>query len=255
MESLGLPLRQALQKMERLGVAGAQINSVGDLTPQMLSRTGRRQFRQLLGQHNLELTGLGCPLRHGLEVAEGQQGRIEHIRNILGLSVDLGPRLVLIDAGPIPEDAESPGARRLVEALLALGKHAEHTGAVLALRTGAIAGEALGRFLDQFPTAGLGVNLDPASLLTNGFDPYESAVALRGRVVYAIANDARRAARTGNASMPLGQGAMDWAKYLSVLEEIDHRGWLTIEQNASANSPSDITGGVSFLRQFLNAAA
>jgi signal transduction histidine kinase/ActR/RegA family two-component response regulator len=86
LESLGLPLRQGLQKMQQLGVTGAQINAVGELTPQMLSKTGRRQFRQLVGQHNLELTALGCPLRHGLDVAEGQQGRIEHIQNILGLS-------------------------------------------------------------------------------------------------------------------------------------------------------------------------
>ncbi len=237
--------------MEKLGVAGAQINAVGDLTPQMLSRTGRRQFRQRLGQHNLELTALGCPLRHGLDVAEGQQGRIAHIQNILGLSFDLGPRIVLIDAGSILEETKSPGVQRLIEALRALGRHAEHTGTILALRTGCVSGEVLGRFLDQFDTGGLGVSLDPASMLSNGFDPYESAAALRGRVVYALATDARRATHLRSPSLPLGQGTMDWTRYLSVLEEINYRGWLTIEQDASEQSPRDIAGGVSFLRGHL----
>jgi sugar phosphate isomerase/epimerase len=249
-----MPLRQGLQAMEKLGVTRAQIDAVGDLAPQMLSGTGRRQFRKRLGQHNLELTAIGCPLRHGLDVAEGQQGRIEHIQNILGLSFDLGPRIVLIDAGRIPEEAESPGARRLIEALRALGRHAEHTGAVLALRTGCVSGEVLGRFLDQFDTGGLGVSLDPASLLSNGFDPYESAAALRGRVIYALATDARRATRPGSPALPLGQGTMDWTKYLSVLEEICYRGWLTIEQDAGDQSLRDVTAGVSFLRGVLDAA-
>jgi hypothetical protein len=40
-----------------------------------------------------------------------------------------------------------------------------------------------------------------------------------------------------------------------VLEEINHRGWLTIEQEASAHSLTDITEGVGFFRRFLNVAA
>ena len=33
LESLGLPLRQGLQAIERLGVTGVQVNAVGDLAP------------------------------------------------------------------------------------------------------------------------------------------------------------------------------------------------------------------------------
>jgi L-ribulose-5-phosphate 3-epimerase len=71
LESLGLPLRQGLQEIERLGVTGVQVNAVGDLAPRMLSQTGRREVRHLLRPYNLELTALGCPLRHGLDVTEG----------------------------------------------------------------------------------------------------------------------------------------------------------------------------------------
>src|SRR5205807_939749 len=136
LDSLGLPLRRALQETERMGVTGVQVNAAGDLSPKSLSQTGRREFLHLLRAYNLELAALGCPLRHGLDTAEGQDQRIEHIKRVLSLSFDLGPRRVTLQAGGIPKDMETPGARLMAEALLALGQHGDRTGAVLALETG-----------------------------------------------------------------------------------------------------------------------
>src|SRR5947209_16960446 len=92
LESLALPLRRALQEAERLGVTGIQVDAAGDLSPKALTQTGRREFRHLLRAHSLELTALGCPLRRGLDVAVDQEARIEHVRAVMTLSFDLGPR-------------------------------------------------------------------------------------------------------------------------------------------------------------------
>ena len=86
LESFGLPLRRALQEAERLGVGGVQVDAAGDLSPRNLSQTGRREFLHLLRAHSLELTALGCPLRHGLDEAEDQEARIDHVRKVLTLS-------------------------------------------------------------------------------------------------------------------------------------------------------------------------
>jgi L-ribulose-5-phosphate 3-epimerase len=205
LESLGLPFRKGLQAIERLGVTGVQVNAVGDLAPRTLSQTGRREVRHLLRPHNLELIALGCPLRHGLDVPEGREARIEHVQEVLSLSADLGPRIVLIGAGPISEDPNAPRARFLTEALQVLGRHGERIGAVLALRTGFASGRVLRQFMDRLDSCGLGVNVDPASLLSNGFDPYESTRALPGRVVYAQAKDAREASTSRDGQpVPLG---------------------------------------------------
>jgi sugar phosphate isomerase/epimerase len=251
-ESLGLPLRRALQEAARLGVAGVQLDAVGDLAPQKLSQTGRRELRHLLRSHNLELTALGCPLRRGLDTAENQQARIEHVQKVLALSFDLGPRIALVQAGGIPEDETSPGAQLLTEALLALGQYGDRVGAVLALTTGQEAGEVLRRFLDRFDTGGLGVNFDPASLVMNRFDPYENARVLRGRIVHMHARDARRSGGSRPAQeVPLGHGDIDWMQLLSVCEEIEYRGWLTITQETGDNRLATIAAGVSFLRRFV----
>ena len=252
LESLSLPLRRGLQAIERLGVTGVQVDAVGDLSPRNLSQTGRREFCHVLRAHNLELTALGCPLRHGLDTAAAQEARIEHVRQVLSLSFDLGPRRVIVAAGRIPEDATDPRASLLTEALLALGHHGDRSGTMLALETGLESGQVLRTFLDRLDTGGLGVNLDPADLLLGGFDPYESARALQGRVVHSHAQDARQAGTNRPGQLvPLGHGDIEWMQYLSVLEEIEYRGWLVIKQEAGDRRLADVAAGVGFLRRLI----
>ena len=252
LESFGLPLRQALLEAERLGVSGVQVDAAGDLAPAALSQTGRRAFLHLLRAHHLELTALGCPLRRGLDVADNQDERINHVKKALDLSFDLGPRIVIVQAGQIPDAADSPPGLLLREALLALGQHGDRVGVVLALETGLEAGAVLAGFLDRFDTGGLGANLDPANLLMHGFDPYESLRALRWRIVHGHAKDARRAAASLAAQeVPLGHGDIDWLQYLSVLAEVDYKGWLTIERETGDNRPADVAAGVGFLRRLI----
>jgi sugar phosphate isomerase/epimerase len=252
LESLGLPLRRALQEAERLGVSGVQVDALGDLSPNRLGQTGRREFRHLLRSHNLELTALGCPLRRGLDVAEDQQPRIERICQAMTLSFDLGARVTIVQAAQVPEDPADPRAALLSEALLALGQHGDRTGTTLALETGLESGAVLRRFLDRFDTGGLGVNLDPANLLMHGFDPCESVRALKGKIVHSHAKDARKvsASRTAH-EVPLGHGDIDWMEFLGALEEVEYRGWLTIEREVSDNRLADVAAAVTFLRRFV----
>ena len=139
-----------------------------------------------------------------------------------------------------------------MESLLALGQYGDRTGAVLALQTGLESGAVLRGFLDRLDTGGLGVNLAPANLLLGGFDPYESARALEGKVVHAKAQDARQDGpnRTGQL-VPLGHGDIEWMRFLSVLEEIEYRGWLVVDQETGDNRVRDVAAGVQFLRRFI----
>ena len=252
LESLGLPLRRALMEASRLGTAGVQVDAVGDLAPNALTETGRREFRHLLRAYNLELTALGCPLRRGLDAAENQQPRIEHVQKVLSLSFDLGPRIVIVQAGSIVDDPENPRMHLLSESLHALSRHGDRIGATLALETGLEDGSTLAAFLDRFDSGALGVNLDPANLLLNGFDPYTSVQALHRRIVHSHAKDARQASASRAAQeVPLGHGDIDWLKYLAVLAEVEYHRWLTIERESGENRLADIAAGVSFLRRLI----
>jgi sugar phosphate isomerase/epimerase len=252
LESLGLPLRQALAEALRLGVGGVQVDAAGALAPNNLSQTGRRELRHLLRAYNLELTALGCLLRRGLDAAENQEARIDHVKKVMSLSFDLGPRLTLVEPGRVPGADEDPRASLLTEALGALGHHGDRTGTTLALQTGLESGSVLRAFLDRFDTAALGVNFDPANLLLGGFDPYADARALVGRIVHAHAKDARRAGANHAAQeVPLGHGDLDWMLLAAILEEIEYRGWLTIVRQTGERRAADVAAGVAFLRRLV----
>jgi L-ribulose-5-phosphate 3-epimerase len=256
LESLGLPLKSALSEGEGLGVTGVQFDAAGDLAPRNLSQTGRRELVHRLRAHNLTISALGCPLRHGLEVSLGQEGRIEHVKQVLSLSYDLGPRLVLISAGAVPADAGSAQGSAFAEALTALGRHAERTGAMLALETGLESGKALSDYLARFDTGGLGVSYDPANFLIGGFDPYEGARALQGRVLYVQAKDARTASgnRTGQ-EVALGHGQLDYLALVAVLEEIEYSGWVAVRRDSGDSRRADVANGVAFLRRLVGQSA
>src|SRR5262249_8644276 len=149
LESLDRPVRQGLTEAQRLGLAGVQVDAVGDLAPGRLSDTGRREFRHLLRSFGLELTALGGPLRHGLDTPLNLEPGIDRIRQVLDLSYDLGARRVIVEAGRIPDDLDDPRAATLTETLLALGQHGDRTGTVLALETGLESGEVLNKFLER----------------------------------------------------------------------------------------------------------
>ena len=222
------------------------------MSPNQLSQTGRREFKHLLRSHDLDLTALGCPLRRGLDTARDQQPRIEHVRNVMSLAFDLGPRIAIVQAGQIPDDAADPRAAILTESLLAVGQYGDRTGTILALETGLESGATLRKFLEHLDTGGLGANLDPANLLVHGYDPCAGARALAGKIVHAHAKDARAASASRAArEVPVGHGDVEWMEFLGVLEEVAYRGWLVIEQETGDDRRAEVAASAAFLRRFL----
>src|SRR5437764_11057566 len=135
-ESTGLPVRQAIAQAAKVAAAGVQVDAVGDLAPDALGETGRREFRNLLRSFNQELAALNVPLRRGLDAAENLQPRLDHLRKVMQLAFDLGSRRVIVPCPKIPDDAASPRAVTLRESLAALGAQGDRVGAVLALEIG-----------------------------------------------------------------------------------------------------------------------
>jgi sugar phosphate isomerase/epimerase len=252
LESLGLPLRRALLEAQRLGVLGVQVDAAGELAPKQLSQSGRREFRNLLRAYNVELTALGCPLRHGLNVAENLEARLDHVRQVMTLAFELGPRRVIVHAGRIAEEATGPGMTLIRESLLALSQHGDRIGTVLALETGLESGATLARYLASFDSGSLAVNFDPANLVMHGFDPYTALSELNRHVVHVHAKDARSASASRSAAeVPLGHGDVDWMKLTALLRELEYRGWLIVEREGGTQRVADVAEGVALLRRLV----
>ena len=168
------------------------------------------------------------------------------------MSFDLGPRIVIVQAGRIPEKGDDTRAGFLTESLRALALYGDKAGATLALETGLESADTLKSFLGRFDTGSLGINYDSANLLMNGVDAVASARVLGERIVHAHAKDARAATASRSAQeVPLGHGDIDWLALLGVFEEVGYHGWLTIERESGANPRQDVAAGVAFLRRFV----
>lgn len=251
LDNLRLPIRQALRKAAQLGVRGIQVNAVGDLAPDQLSETGRREFLHLIDSLGLTLTALGFPARHGFNTPEGLENRIVAVQKLLTLSFSLRAPIVTAAIGRIPEDAAHPARQLLSDSIREVGRHAERVGAVLAIETGPESGVTLRGFIDSVGNAGLGVNLDPANLLIKGYDPIEAVLALNKAIVHTHARDAVRdaAGEMGREATP-GDGDLDWTAYLGALEQIVYRGWHVIEREQAPDVEREIARAVAFLEKF-----
>jgi L-ribulose-5-phosphate 3-epimerase len=249
LESLGKPLRTALPLVGQLGLQGIQLDAAGDFHPDQLSQTGRREVRQRVAAHQLEIAAVNCPLRFGLDTQEYYEARIGHVKKVMQLAYDLGPRIAIVSAGEVPADDKCDSYYLLRNSLMELGRHGDKIGVRLALEAGFEPPELLHSFLAGMNTGGLAVNVDPATAILQKRNPAQLVRELSSGVVHVHARDARpgRADRAGN-EVPLGAGHVEWMSFLAALEEIGYRGWLTIKRGPTPDPLADLKAAVGFLR-------
>ena len=218
--------------------------------------------------HDLTVSALSCPLRRGLDVAENLEPRLEQIREAMQLAFDLGPRLVIIPIGkigessrvsdrlsleptpsppaPLPQGERGDSATLLKESLIALGKHGDRIGVLVALDAGFDEPAHLMNYLERFDAGSLNVNFNPANLITNGFNPYDAVAIYGQRLAYAHAQDARRVSPSKLATAPVGHGDIDWLQLAAHFEQINYRGHLTV----LADDRSEAAASLAFLQRF-----
>ncbi len=252
LESLGKPPRQAFAlagALGTLGVQGVQMDAVGDLSPDSLSATGRRDVRNRLRALNLQGAALGCPLRHGLDAAGGLEVRVAYVKKVLQLAYDLGPRLVIFYPGALRLEDGRPADLQVLGGLSDLARHGERVGARLALETGPETPEAVQQFVAPFSTEAIGLNLDPATRLRYGQDPRGAARVWGERLLHVHARDARPGRPDqGLEEVPLGHGDVDWVGFLGALEEVGYTGWLTIQRAPTPDPVAELRAAARFLR-------
>ncbi|HEY3788597.1 MAG TPA: sugar phosphate isomerase/epimerase family protein [Urbifossiella sp.] len=250
-EATGLPVRQAIAEASRMGASGLQVDAAGDLAASQLGATGRREFKNLLRSFNEDLAALQLPLRHGLDVKDHQQERLDHIQKAMQLAFDLGARKLVIPFPKLPDEAESPRATTLRESLLALGSFGDRIGCFLALEIGFDLADKVKAYLASFDCGSLKVTYDPANMLMHGHDPLANLAPLQGWIAHVHARDARSSGLSGGLKeVPVGAGDIDWLAFTATLQVLEFDGYLTVDREQGDNKLADVAGGVKFLRRF-----
>ncbi len=263
-------IKTAVLKAAEVGANGIQVYSTsGEMAPENMSPKARREFLDLVKSNGLTISALCGDLGCGFFRPERNPELIEKSKRILDLAKDLETDIVTTHIGVVPEDPAHPRYAIMQEACAQLAEYADSINAHFAVETGPETSLVLKKFLDSLNSKGVSVNLDPANLvMVTGDDPVGAVHNLKDYIVHTHAKDGVRhfyknpdyiygiadePIVTGDSftEVPLGEGGVNFPKYLKALEEIGYKGFLTIEREVGDNPERDIRKAVEFLKEVM----
>jgi sugar phosphate isomerase/epimerase len=269
LESFRLPINEALNKAHDLGVQGIQVYTTrGELAPQNLNASQRKEFLQQVKDKGLVISALCGDLGHGFGNLEKNPELIEQSKRIVDLSLEWECGIVTTHIGVVPEDNNHPRYKIMQDACSELAQYADSVKARFAVETGPETSKVLKGFLDSLNSRGVSVNMDPANLvMVTGDDPVEAVYTLKDYIVHTHAKDGKRLYyrepekvygivyeesldSSSFQELPLGEGDVDFKRYLQALEDIGYTGFLTIEREVGEDPEGDIRKAVEYLRTF-----
>lgn len=268
LDSFRTDVRTALRKAVDVGAQGIQVYAIhGELSPENLTGAKRREFLDMVKAHGLVISALCGDLGHGFGKPDKNPELIERSKRILDLAKDLETDIVTTHIGVVPNDPEHERYKIMQDACSKLCRYADDVKAHFAIETGPEIATTLKGFLDSLGSKGVAVNFDPANLvMVTGDDPVKAVYTLRDYIVHTHAKDGRKlkdndpevvygviedAIQEGQTfiELPLGEGDVDFPRYIAALEEVGYRGYLTVEREVGEDPEADIRLAVEFLKK------
>ncbi len=257
----------AVKKAAAVGAQGIQVYAThGEMAPENMTAAKIADFKALVADNDLVISALCGDLGGGFGYKDENPARVEKSKRILDLAKELGTNVVTTHIGVVPADKNHDRYKVMQEACFELSRYADEIGAHFAIETGPETSAMLKEFLDSLNSTGVGVNLDPANLvMVTGDDPAGAVYNLQKYIVHTHAKDGKMLCYrdpeivygikkdplvTGDSfiEVPLGEGSVDWVKYLAALEDIGYKGFLTIEREVGDDPEKDIRKAVEFLK-------
>ena len=273
LESFRLPTREAVKKAADLGFSGIQMYATkGENSPENLSGAKARELLNYVKDNGLKFSALCGDLGHGFGNPEINPESIEKSKRIIDLALELDTNIVTTHIGVVPSDPTHDRYKIMQEACSKLAEYADRLNAHFAIETGPESSALLKSFLDSLGSKGVAVNLDPANLvMVTGDDPVRAVYNLKDYIVHTHAKDGVNLAPCNPEyiyravhpvpeefskvkyfkEVALGGGSVDFAAYLTALEDIGYRGFLTVEREVGDDPVTDIVTASNYLKSVI----
>ncbi len=105
------PVKDQIRGAASAGARGVVLDAAGDLAPERLSETGRRDVRHALRSVEQSLIAVSLPTRRPFDTLDQIEDRLARADLAFALAYDLGTRLVLARVGGLPPEDDAPRRR------------------------------------------------------------------------------------------------------------------------------------------------
>ena len=248
-DSFRLDFEDSIKAANKLGVSGVQkYMTFGDFAVSELNNARIKEIKDIMSSNGLVFSA-ACG-DFGVDLDDDNV--VENSKRVLDKAKELDCHIVTTHIGHLYE-TDDARMEKIRNNARELALYADSMGSVFAAETGTEKAVVLKAFLDSLGAKGLRVNYDPANLvMVAGDDPVAGVYTLKDYIVHTHAKDGIKTGDTTYLEVPLGQGGVDFDKYLAALNDIGYDGYLTIEREVGDNPAADIGMAVDFLKTKLN---
>ncbi len=192
------------------------------------------------------------PSTIGVVPPDNREMRVKALIEGAEFAAKIGAPSTTTHAGFIPENPKDSLYAPTIEALTRVAKRCEELDLHFCFETGQETPITLLRAITDIGTENLGVNLDPANLLMYGKANPIDALDILGPYVRGVhAKDGEYPTEPGHLGIekPLGEGRVDYPRFVAKLKSFGFAGPLTIEREISGEQQiADIKHAIEFLR-------
>lgn len=264
---LHMPGPAGLETAAEIGADSVQLTvGQGEYGPEELNAAGIEEVRQRVQDLGMVVSATdGGSGDFG--DADSKAELVDRIKRLLDHTRELGAPALTGHIGIVPGDATAPRRQVFREAMQEIGTHAEQAGMYFGIETGPEPPAVLLDLINSLDTDGVKINLDPANFIiwpsriaeiegrpydrAEAFahsDPHEAVYTLKDHIVHTHIKDAR--IKEGEKDeTPVGQGWIDWPRYLKSYQDIGFTGYHCIEREAGENRVEEMGEAIAFVRR------
>lgn len=265
---LHTPGPEGLETAAQIGAESVQLTvGRGEYGPEELDAAGIKEVQQRVSDLGMVISATDGGL-DDFGDADTMAEQVDQTRRLLDHTRALGAPALTSHIGIVPKDANAPRRQVFREAMEAIGTHAEQTGMYFGIETGPEPPSVLLDLINSIDTDGIKINLDPANFITwaariakqegrpydraEAFaesDPHEAVYILRDHIIHTHIKDSAVEDDSGRHETPVGQGWIDWPRYLKSYQDIGFTGYHCIEREAGENRVEETREAIAFVRR------
>ncbi|MFP3903363.1 MAG: sugar phosphate isomerase/epimerase family protein [Armatimonadota bacterium] len=246
--NLQLPMYEGIMKAGQMGFDGIALwYAEGFVQLQEVQQDDGKAILDACEEAGLEISALTGGLG-SFRDPEHRPVAVQKTRDELAACEILGIPRITSHVGVMPENMEEENAVGMRDALKEVGEEAAEKGLVLACETGPEDAQTMYDFIAECDTDGLAINYDPANFHLRGYEWLEGVEIFGPLIDHTHAKDAKKQPDGEVVQTPLGEGDIDFRKWIDALSDVGFDGWLCIERETGEDRLREIEEGLRFLR-------